>query len=149
MQARTSDPHGRTAPPEVALNAIAPRRGVAQGVRRSGFSLRYRNRVTSESTTGERPEPSTRDRGPRVWQIVLRFGKEHRWRWVIALAMVAVSTMVAAIAVLANLVVLVYTVEMTNPLAWQAVVALAIAGTLMQISLLSFMVAWEKSQPLP
>ena len=63
--------------------------------------------------------------------------------------MVAVSTMVAAIAVLANLVVLVYTVEMTNPLAWQAVVALAIAGTLMQISLLSFMVAWEKSQPLP
>lgn len=128
MQATTSDPHAAPPPPEGTLNAITTRRDVAQRVRRSGCS---------------------RDRGPRVWQIGLRFGNDHRWRWVIALALVAVSTMVAAIAVLANLVVLIYTVEMTKSLALQAVMALAIAGTLTQISLFSFMFAWEKSQPLP
>ena len=60
--------------------------------------------------------------------------------------MIAVSTMIAAIALLANRVVLVSTVDMTYTLATQTLVALAVAGTLAQISLLSFMFVWEKYQ---
>jgi hypothetical protein len=64
---------------------------------------------------------------------------------VIALVMiVAVSTLAAAIAVLAACVVVVQTVEMTDSLAWQTVVNLALAGLLTQIALLSFMFVWEK-----
>ena len=54
--------------------------------------------------------------------------------------------MIAAIALLANRVVLVSTVDMTYTLATQTLVALAVAGTLAQISLLSFMFVWEKYQ---
>ena len=56
------------------------------------------------------------------------------------------ATKIAAIALLANRVVLVSTVDMTYTLATQTLVALAVAGTLAQISLLSFMFVWEKYQ---
>ena len=65
--------------------------------------------------------------------------------WVIALVtIIAVSTLVAAIGVLAACVVVVQTVEITDSLAWQIVLNLAVAGVLAQISLLSFMFVWEK-----
>ncbi len=65
--------------------------------------------------------------------------------WVIALVtIIAVSTLVAAIGVLADCVVVVQTVEMTDSLARQTVLNLAVAGGLVQISLLSFMFVWEK-----
>ena len=65
--------------------------------------------------------------------------------WVIALVtIIAVSTLVAAIGVLAACVVVVQTVEMTDSLARQTVLNLAVAGSLVQISLLSFMFVWEK-----
>jgi hypothetical protein len=65
--------------------------------------------------------------------------------WVIALVtMIAVSTLVAAIGVLAAGVVVVQTVEMTDSLAWQSILHLAFAGSLVQISLWSFMFVWEK-----
>ena len=66
--------------------------------------------------------------------------------WVIALVtIIAVSTLVAAIGVLAACVVVVQTVEMTDSLARQTVLNLAFAGSLVQISLLSFMLVWEVS----
>ena len=65
--------------------------------------------------------------------------------WVIALVtIIAVSTLVAAIGVLAACVVVVQTVEITDSLAWQTVLNLAVAGALVQISLLSFMFVREK-----
>ena len=65
--------------------------------------------------------------------------------WVIALVtIIAVSTLVAAIGVLAACVVVVQTVEMTDSLARQTVLNLAVAGALVQISLLSFVFVWEK-----
>ena len=66
--------------------------------------------------------------------------------WVIALVTIlAVSTLVAAIRVLAVCVVALKTVEMTDSLARQTVLNLAFAGSLVQISLLSFMLVWEVS----
>ena len=65
--------------------------------------------------------------------------------WVIALVtIIAVSTLVTGIGVLAACVVVVQTVEITDSLAWQTVLNLAVAGTLVQISLLSFMFVWGK-----
>jgi len=64
---------------------------------------------------------------------------------VIALVtIIAVSTLVAAIGVLAVCVVLVQTVEMSDSLARQTILSLACAGTLVQVSLLAFMFVWEK-----
>jgi hypothetical protein len=133
--------------PEVTPKAIIPSRDVAKGVRRSGFSFWYRRRVASESTTPGLSEPARSDCGPRVPQIDIRFGNDHRWPWVIALVtIIAVSTLVAAIGVLAACVVLVQTVEMTDSLARQTTLSLAGAGTLVQVSLLAFMFVWEKYQ---
>ena len=66
--------------------------------------------------------------------------------WVIALVtIVALSTLVAAIGVVAAcVVVVVQTVEMTDSLAWQTVLSLAAGGSLVHISVLSFMFAWEE-----
>ena len=65
--------------------------------------------------------------------------------WVIALVtIVAVATLFAAIAIVTYCVVVVQTVEMTESLAAQTVLNLAVAGSLAQISLLSFMVVREK-----
>lgn len=64
--------------------------------------------------------------------------------WVIALlTIVALSTLLAAIRVVAACVVVVQTVEMTNSLARQTALNLAVAGSLVQISVLSFMFVWE------
>ena len=65
--------------------------------------------------------------------------------WVIALVtIVALSTLLAAIGVVAARVVVVQTVEMTDSLASQIVLSLAVAGSLVQISVLSFMFVWEQ-----
>ena len=64
---------------------------------------------------------------------------------VIALGTImAVSTIVAAIGVLVASIVIVHTVEMTHSLALQSVLHVAVAGTLTQISLLSFVFVSEK-----
>ena len=57
---------------------------------------------------------------------------------------IGVSTIVAAIAVLASLVVPVRTIEETGSFSLQVVIDVAVAGTLTQISLLSFVFVWEK-----
>jgi len=69
----------------------------------------------------------------------------RQWVMVIALGtIIAVSAIVAAIGVLVASVVRIRTVEMTSSLALQAVLEVAVAGTLAQISILSFTFAWEK-----
>ena len=65
--------------------------------------------------------------------------------WIAFVTIIAVSTLVAAIRVLAVCVVALKTVEMTDSLARQTVLNLAFAGSLVQISLLSFMLVWEVS----
>jgi len=57
---------------------------------------------------------------------------------------VAVSTIGAAIGILAGSVVVAHTVETTSTRALQGVLEVAAAGTLAQISLLSFIFTWEK-----
>jgi len=79
------------------------------------------------------PEVTSKAVAPRQMVVVIALG-----------TIIAVSTIVAAIGVLAASVVLVHTVEMTNSLAWQSVLHVAVAGTFMQISLLSFMFVSEK-----
>jgi hypothetical protein len=75
----------------------------------------------------------------------LRDGDQSEPAMVIGLVTtVAVSTLVAAIGVLAVCVEIVQTVEMTDSLAWQTVLNLAVTGSLVQISLLSFRFVWEQ-----
>ncbi len=77
----------------------------------------------------------------------LRFGDGNQRPWVMAFAaIIAVSTMAAAIAVLAARVVPVDPVQMTHSVARRIVLDLAVAGALAQISLLSFLFVWEKCQ---
>jgi hypothetical protein len=81
---------------------------------------------------------------PRLAEISSKAISSRR-PWVIALVtIIAVSTLVAAIGVLAAGVVAVRTVEMTDSLASQSILQLAFAGSLVQVSLLSFMFVWEK-----
>ena len=57
---------------------------------------------------------------------------------------IAVLTIVAAVGVIVAAIVRIHTVETTSSLALRAVVEVGVAGTLAQISLLSFTFVWEK-----
>ncbi len=90
------------------------------------------------------PWTSTAADAPRLAEIPPKAISPSR-AWVMALVtIIAVATLVAAIGVLAACVVALQTVEMTDSLARQTVLNLAVSGSLVQISLLSLMFVWEK-----
>lgn len=134
-------------PPELSPNAPGPGRlsRSAWGGLESCSGIAAEWRSNPQHLNGQNLQHLIADPGCRKMRI--RFGNDYRSPWGIALAaIIAVSTMIAAIALLANRVVLVSTVDMTYTLATQTLVAVAVAGTLTQISLLSFMFVWEKYQ---